>query len=90
MLAEGGYDFVLAIGDDKTDEDLFAVLPDWAYSIKVGGAHSHAKYNCRDVGEVHRVLSMLTAASHEEETYGGTVSRALRSLARFTKGLGSQ
>ncbi len=90
MLAEGGFDFILAIGDDKTDEDLFAVLPDWAHSIKVGGAHSYAKYNCRDVEEVHRVLTMLTTVSHGDENYGGTVTRALRSLARFTKGLRSQ
>ncbi len=44
LIAEGSYDFILAVGDDKTDEDLFAVLPDWAHSIKVGTAHSLAKY----------------------------------------------
>lgn len=30
------WDFVLAIGDDWTDEDIFSVLPDKAWSIKVG------------------------------------------------------
>jgi trehalose 6-phosphate synthase/phosphatase len=91
MVAEGGYDFILAIGDDKTDEDLFAVLPEWAHSIKVGVAHSYARYNCRDVDEVHRLLSTLTTLPlEEEETHGGPVTRALRFLVRFTKRLASQ
>jgi trehalose 6-phosphate synthase/phosphatase len=84
LIAENGYDFILAIGDDTTDEDLFAVLPDRAYSIKVGAAHSHAKYNCRDVEEVHRVLSMLTMSSGGGAAHGGPVTRALRFLERFT------
>ncbi len=87
LIAGGAYDFILAVGDDKTDEDLFAVLPDWAHSIKVGIAHSLAKYNCSDVEEVHRVLSTLAAASSAKETEGSPVSRALHFLARFTKRL---
>lgn len=85
MIAEGGYDFILAIGDDKTDEDLFEVLPDWAHSVRVGVGHSHAKYNCRDVEEVHQVLSMLTRLSRKIETHGGPVTRALQFLVRLTK-----
>jgi len=85
MIAAGGYDFILAIGDDKTDEDLFAVLPDTAHSVKVGATHSHAKYNCRDVDEVHNILSMLTASTRDAETHGGLVTRTLHLLARFTK-----
>jgi trehalose 6-phosphate synthase/phosphatase len=38
------YDFILSIGDDVTDEDLFAVLPDHAYGIKIGNGRTHAKY----------------------------------------------
>jgi len=29
MVAKNEFDFVLAIGDDLTDEDMFAVLPPW-------------------------------------------------------------
>ena len=29
------YDFIFAVGDDHTDEDLFDVLPEKAYSVKV-------------------------------------------------------
>ena len=39
------YDFVLAIGDDWTDEDLFRSLPASAYTLKVGMSNSHARYN---------------------------------------------
>jgi trehalose 6-phosphate synthase/phosphatase len=40
-----GYDFVLAIGDDTTDEDLFKALPNTAYSIRVGPTQSNARFN---------------------------------------------
>ncbi|HOB18272.1 MAG TPA: bifunctional alpha,alpha-trehalose-phosphate synthase (UDP-forming)/trehalose-phosphatase [Candidatus Methanoculleus thermohydrogenotrophicum] len=39
------WDFILAIGDDRTDEDLFEVVPSEAYSIKVGLAPSKARFN---------------------------------------------
>ena len=59
-MAKEDYDFVLGIGDDWTDEDLFKVLPPTAYSIKVGIATSHARYNLRDIDEVHDLLRSLT------------------------------
>ena len=30
VLGSAAYDFILAIGDDKTDEDLFRALPEQA------------------------------------------------------------
>jgi len=38
------YDFILAIGDDTTDEDMFRVLPPDGVSIKVGNFSPAAKY----------------------------------------------
>lgn len=38
------YDFVLAIGDDTTDEDMFRAIPQDGISIKVGNFSSAAKY----------------------------------------------
>jgi len=90
LIAEGAYEFILAIGDDRTDEDMFAVLPDRAYSVKVGAAHSHAKYTCRNVEDVHRMLSMLARQSLEETERGGPVTRALRFLERLTKQLAAK
>ena len=37
-------DFILAIGDDKTDEFLFKALPNHAFSVKVGNKKTVAKY----------------------------------------------
>ena len=58
-LSRASHDFVLAIGDDVTDEDLFAVLPESAYSIRVGIANTHARYNLRDTREVLSLLVSL-------------------------------
>lgn len=35
-LAKENWDFILGMGDDWTDEDIFAVLPEDAWSVKVG------------------------------------------------------
>lgn len=45
LLENRQYDFILAIGDDVTDEDMFRALPDNAFSIKVGTISYGAKYN---------------------------------------------
>jgi trehalose 6-phosphate synthase/phosphatase len=37
-------DFILAAGDDRTDEDLFAELPSSSWTIHVGQARSRAQY----------------------------------------------
>ncbi|RYF19417.1 MAG: bifunctional alpha,alpha-trehalose-phosphate synthase (UDP-forming)/trehalose-phosphatase [Flavobacteriales bacterium] len=52
-------DFILALGDDHTDEDIFKVLPDDAISIKVGGNISAAKYFLTDHNEVRKLLWSL-------------------------------
>jgi trehalose 6-phosphate synthase/phosphatase len=90
LIAEGGYDFIFAVGDDRTDEDLFAVLPERAYSVKVGAVHSYAKYTCKDVEEVHKILSLLARRSFEETTGGGPVTRVLRYLERLTRQLAAK
>jgi len=52
-------EFVLAAGDDWTDEDLFAALPESACSIRVGLAETRARYNVRDQDELLRLLRLL-------------------------------
>ena len=53
------WDFILAIGDDWTDEDLFEAMPDEAFSIKVGMGHSKARYYLKSPGEVRELLRIL-------------------------------
>lgn len=51
--------FIFAIGDDMTDEDLFAALPDSAFSIKVGPRMSKARFNVRNIQEARSLLERL-------------------------------
>ncbi|MDD4846583.1 MAG: bifunctional alpha,alpha-trehalose-phosphate synthase (UDP-forming)/trehalose-phosphatase, partial [Petrimonas sp.] len=44
LLGKNNYDFILAIGDDTTDEDMFHALPPGGVSIKVGHFSPTAKY----------------------------------------------
>jgi trehalose 6-phosphate synthase/phosphatase len=37
-------DFILCIGDDATDEDMFKAMRDKAYTIKIGRANTSAQY----------------------------------------------
>jgi len=53
------HDFVLAIGDDYTDEDMFAALPGRAYSIKVGRGRTHAQYRLKTSADVQKLLQKL-------------------------------
>ncbi|GAB3826369.1 bifunctional alpha,alpha-trehalose-phosphate synthase (UDP-forming)/trehalose-phosphatase [Hymenobacter jeollabukensis] len=56
-------DFILAIGDDRTDEDTFRAIPDDAYSVKVGtDIRSFAKYAVRNTADVRRLLRGLLTA----------------------------
>jgi trehalose 6-phosphate synthase/phosphatase len=59
LLGSTTYDFILAIGDDKTDEDLFRALPEQALTIKIGIMASLARYNLKDQQEVVRFLDHL-------------------------------
>lgn len=53
------HDFVLAIGDDITDEDMFAALADTAVTIRVGITATQAKFNLRGVSDVLDLLRQL-------------------------------
>ena len=52
-------EFILAAGDDVTDEDLFARLPESAWTIHVGRNQSRAKYYVSNPDEMIALLSQL-------------------------------
>lgn len=64
LMRQKDYDFILAIGDDTTDEFMFRQLPSQAISIKVGTAESAAKYRLKDFKQVRFFLYALS----EKET----------------------
>ena len=58
-LSQEQWDFILAIGDDLTDEDVFKVLPPAAWSIKVRFSASAAKFNLGSPSEVRDLLKQM-------------------------------
>lgn len=59
FMQSNQYDFILAMGDDWTDEYLFKELPEEAITIKVGTDRSEAKYFVQDYLEVRTFLEDL-------------------------------
>ncbi len=57
------YDFILAMGDDHTDEDIFKALPTEAFTIKVGSNISSARFYLRDPARVRSFLRTLPEAT---------------------------
>ncbi|SFV33839.1 bifunctional alpha,alpha-trehalose-phosphate synthase (UDP-forming)/trehalose-phosphatase [Thermoflavifilum thermophilum] len=66
LLKEQRYDFILAIGDDATDEDTFRAMPSRAYTIRVGSTLSLAQYYLRSYQEVRALLNNFAEANVEE------------------------
>ncbi|ACU04433.1 bifunctional alpha,alpha-trehalose-phosphate synthase (UDP-forming)/trehalose-phosphatase [Pedobacter heparinus] len=58
-LYDNDPDFILALGDDHTDEDIFKALAPEAYTIKVGSNISAARYYLKDYKEVRELLKDL-------------------------------
>ena len=63
ILADKEYDFIFAIGDNKTDEDMFKSLvgKENCFTIKVGPRASYAQYNLL---KPQMVVSMLEGLNH--------------------------
>lgn len=59
FLAKNPSDFILAFGDDWTDEFLFKELPESAHTVKVGSENSAAKYYVNNYKDVRNFLKEL-------------------------------
>ena len=57
IIDESNSDFVLIVGDDKTDEDMFRSLADKALTIKVGPGHSVAQYSVSSQQDIIKLLN---------------------------------
>ena len=51
--------FLVALGDDRTDEDLFAALPEGNLAVHVGPAPSRATLRLADVGAARAFLARI-------------------------------
>lgn len=56
LIEETNSEFVLVVGDDKTDEDMFRSLADRALTIKVGPGHSVAQYSVANQQDIIKLL----------------------------------
>ncbi len=58
-IGDTEFDFILALGDDWTDEYTFNSLPETAFTVKVGTKTTAAKYYLKDVSGVRGLLKQL-------------------------------
>jgi trehalose 6-phosphate synthase/phosphatase len=59
QLTQDDFDFIMALGDDWTDEFTFGAMPDDAFTIKVGTKNTKANYYIDSVESVRKLLSLL-------------------------------
>lgn len=65
LLKNKQVDFIISIGDDKTDEFMFEKLRNCGATIKVGTAATSARYYVRDTQEVRKLLRKFVSASRK-------------------------
>lgn len=64
IMCTSGHDFAIAIGDDKTDEDLFEQMgAENEFSVKVGSGATEAHYRLQSVEAVLGFLSELESTA---------------------------
>ncbi|MCA1555914.1 MAG: trehalose-phosphatase, partial [Acidobacteria bacterium] len=64
-------EFCLAAGDDRTDEDLFARLPEDAWTVHIGDRLTRAKYCLSNSQELHQLLARFADAGRRESHAAG-------------------
>jgi trehalose 6-phosphate synthase/phosphatase len=60
LYEQESYNFIVSIGDDTTDEDMFRQMPNWAYTIKVGTGVSFAQYRLARQHDVETLLRLMS------------------------------
>lgn len=66
FFAQSSDAVILALGDDHTDEDLFAALPQKSIAVHIGEKPSLAPYRLRDFQEARRLLESLLPKPNEK------------------------
>ncbi|WP_375444922.1 trehalose-phosphatase [uncultured Fibrella sp.] len=60
IVEQKTYDFIVSIGDDTTGEDMVRLLPNWAYTLKVGPGTSFARYRLARQHDVEALLQQMS------------------------------
>jgi trehalose 6-phosphate synthase/phosphatase len=80
-LAADGDQAIVALGDDRTDEDLFRGLPSSAITVAVGQQPSVARYAVADYRGARQLLAWLFAARASASLETDPAAAALASVA---------
>jgi len=84
-IAGRRYDFILAMGDDTTDDDMFEALPRDSFAVKVGSVSEKALYN---MPQQERVLPFLRSLTEKvPDASEPSRKRPGRTAIRFVKRL---
>lgn len=62
------YDFILGVGDDFTDENLFMALPPQAFSVKVGAGETNARYCVHSWQTIRAILKRFAQLSAQHKS----------------------
>ena len=87
QLEKKHYDFIIAMGDDTTDEDMFKALPVNAVTIKVGYVSEAASYNMPSQTEVLPFLQILANKKDMKQPIGENVKTSLKEVFDFFRDL---
>ncbi len=63
LIEELPYDFVMSMGDDKTDEDMFKAVADKGYSIKIGSGPTSAQFYLKNQTDAVELLHKFAHVS---------------------------
>lgn len=64
LIKERFYDFILGMGDDATDEDMFHALPKEAFTIKVGSVSDASRFSLKSPSDSLKLLEKLSAINN--------------------------
>lgn len=87
LLRRERYDFILAMGDDTTDDDMFRALPKAAVTVKVGAVSEYTRYNLWRQSDVLPFLETLAAGGNSTNSVGKTVARGIRTVWEHLRSL---
>nr|WP_278964173.1 trehalose-phosphatase [Alistipes senegalensis] len=87
LLRQERYDFILAIGDDTTDDDMFRALPRAAVTVKVGAASEYARYNLPRQADVLPLLTTFAQNGHTGGSVRDTFARGVRTVWEAVRNL---
>jgi trehalose 6-phosphate synthase/phosphatase len=67
MQTHEPFDFVLAAGDDTTDEDLFAEMSPEMWTVRIGGGNTRARFHLADYKKMRKLLNGFAIETQPEK-----------------------